>query len=319
MSIRIWILIYSLLLFVPQAASSLSFRFNLSDPAVVDPCRGSELTCDGDAFQIPMLGSPPRTFSTGRVSYRWPVPLWNRDTGELASFAITFTFRMYATNASTVGKDWAGIAADGMAFFLGHYPSRIPDDSWGSNLGLLSRDNNVAAAGDARIVAVEFDTFGNTNTTDTTDRPHMGIDVNSIISVAYTNVGSGLSGGGVLLSAKITYDNATKLLAANLTMDGGVTWYKVSAAIDLRSSLPEEVAVGFSAATGLGVQVNEILSWTFDSTSPSVSRRRRGGRVLLLVAVLVPVLFATAAIALCCALLGFRPWRRHTRSPRWYW
>ena len=96
-------------------------------------------------------------FSVGRASYANPVPLWDNATGELTSFTSTYTFQIKPKNETTFNT--CNVSGDGMAFFLAHFPSRIPPNSYGSNLALFSDSNNLNAYGENRVVAVELDTF----------------------------------------------------------------------------------------------------------------------------------------------------------------
>ncbi|XP_047056302.1 L-type lectin-domain containing receptor kinase IX.1-like [Lolium rigidum] len=243
----------------------------------------------------------PRTFSTGRVSYAQPVRLWDAETGELGSFTTTFSFSIYAADSGSM-------LGDGVAFFLGHYPSSIPTNSWGGNLALMDLNNNRNVVGDKRIVAVEFDTLGNTDFPDVMGSYHMGIDINSIVSVAYTNISNDLRAGDVM-TARISYDNVTQVLAADLRIGG--TSYHVNETVNLRHNLPEEVAVGFSASTGLAIEVNKVLSWTFNSTLTGTDKRtRRPTNKLLAAAILPPAVFV-----LCVVLLCFWVWR--LKATRW--
>ncbi|CAD6268890.1 unnamed protein product [Miscanthus lutarioriparius] len=65
--------------------------------------------------------------------------------------------------------------------------------------------------------------------------------------------------------ATVRYENVTKFLAVELTINGDTSYY-VNATVDLKSYLPEHVAIGFSAATGGGGEQHQILSWSFIST-----------------------------------------------------
>ncbi|TVU08726.1 hypothetical protein EJB05_42138, partial [Eragrostis curvula] len=86
--------------------------------------------------------------------------------------------------------------------------------------------------------------------------------------------------------------------------------YNVSTAVDLRSYLPEDVLVGFSASTGKAGEQHQILSWSFSSTleptTPPPQVRRKVGTTLI--AILVPLL-----VLLACAAVGLLLWRRHKK------
>ncbi|KAI4997307.1 hypothetical protein ZWY2020_052649 [Hordeum vulgare] len=80
----------------------------------------------------------------------------------------------------------------------------------------------TVATGDDRVVAIEFDTYLNDGFD--ASGSHMGIDMNSIISGAYTNA----------------------------TVPG--------------RNLTSVVVIGFSGATGVAVELQQIVSWSFEST-----------------------------------------------------
>ncbi|KAF0914160.1 hypothetical protein E2562_027580 [Oryza meyeriana var. granulata] len=307
-------LCHMLLLFHVHHAISLAFRFDFSKPASY--CTpGAEIACAGDAyFHAPMFEltkndiSEGNYHSIGRMWYAQPVPLWDKATGEVASFRTTFSFQIKPVNLD--------FSADGMAFFLSHYSSGIPHHSSGENLGLFNGSSNKNATGTGRIVAVEFDTYRNKEWEK--DGNHVGIDVNSIVSVVSTSPDKNLT-SGTTMTAEISYDNRTEMLAVTLWING--TLYHVNASVDMRRSLPEEVAVGFSAATGSSIEVHRVLSWSFNSTlawmdssimSPgaapvppeTVSSQPQGklhGTVAISVA---------ASLVLVCAFMGFLLRRR---------
>ncbi|KAF7032995.1 LOW QUALITY PROTEIN: hypothetical protein CFC21_044123 [Triticum aestivum] len=254
----------------PPRATPHSFSFNFSQPGGYD---AQDFSFEGDAYydsqsqRIELTkggGSPNIQNSVGRALHSQPVPLWDVDTGELTRFTTSFTFRINVSGP---------VSGDGLAFFLGHYPpTSIPDPlDNGKNLGLFNRNVSTVATGDERAVAVEFDTFLNPGID--TSGSHMGIDVNSIISRAYTNVTvHGKLTAGLPMTCHISYGNDTKVLAAILQI-GDVT-YHVNTSVDLRQLLPSVVSIGFSGATGVAVELHQIISWSFNSTlDPSPARK----------------------------------------------
>ncbi|KAM3214754.1 hypothetical protein ACQJBY_066983 [Aegilops geniculata] len=232
----------------PRWAFSLSFSLDFSDLTA-----GTSILVAGDA-----LITPPALQLTKncQASYRYKVPLWNGATGEIASFATAFSFRITPEKEDS---------PNGMAFFLGHLPSLdVPRNSSSSaGGGLLPAFAD--GTGESRIVAVEFDAFLN----------HVGIDVssaNSTAASAYATAtwpGKNLTSSSVM-KATVKYNNDTKLLAVILLI--GDALYQVNATVDLRRTLGEEVAVGFSAANGAAAGLHRILSWSFSSTLPESKR-----------------------------------------------
>ncbi|KAF7104464.1 hypothetical protein CFC21_105360 [Triticum aestivum] len=304
------------LYYAPRRAFSLFFDLNFSDPRA-----GSSIAVNGDALvSTSWLELTKNTrdeniqSSVGRAWYDHKVPLWSNATGEMASFTTTFSFRI------TPDKDSLPLTGDGMAFFLGSFPSVLPPGSAGGGLGLLPTNTN--GTGEGRIVAVEFDTFYNSQYRDINGN-HVGIDINSVNSTASTSTartGKNLTSHHVM-EATVKYQNDSKMLAVDLLIDDAL--YQVSTTVDLRRYLPEEVAVGFSAATGEVAELHQILSWSFSSTLESKkeapppaepplpvqtsSRSIHKKLVPILASVLVPLLFL---LVCATAVLG---WRRHKK------
>jgi hypothetical protein len=201
--------------------------------------------------------------SKGRASYNTqPMLLWDRRTGEVASFTTRFSFVIDPQ------KDYGGIdnKGAGMAFFLAGYPSSLPSDPYAYDIGLTNQRADAVATGDSRFVAVEFDTFNDTIALDpNATYDHVGIDVNSIRSVATVSLPSfSLTGN---MTAEVRYDNLSSILAMTLWLgDKRNMSYNLSHEVDLKSVLPENVSVGFSASTSTSVELHQLRSWSFRSS-----------------------------------------------------
>jgi len=308
---------------VPRAGS-LSFDLRFSKPQ--SPNLSQLINCTGDALLTQDTLELTRnrldqssTGSVGRAKYMQAVRLWDGATGETASFTTTFSFRIIPDARTYPG--------DGMAFFLGHFWSDTPRYSGGGSLGLFQGGSN--GTGDGTIVAVEFDTFRNLANDDISSS-HVGIDVNSLNSTASTDTTSRTRNltSGYEMVATVTYENVTRLLAVQLTIND--TSYYVNTTVDLKSYLPEHVAVGFSAATGAGGEQHQVLSWTFTSTlqeppapapapapppaltpGSSIQQPKKRSQGTLIIAVLVPLLFLLA-----CAAAAVVVWQKRRRRRR---
>jgi hypothetical protein len=245
------------------------------------------------------------------------VPLWDRASGKMASFTTTFRFNISPVSDSSDG--------DGLAFFLAPPESGVPVNvtNSGGALGLLPNFpkywNDTAG-----IIAVEFDTFQNLDYADISD-DHIGIDVNSLISTASTNITS--QNNNLKSNSIVRYNNITKLIVADLNINN--TWYNVEKTIDLSKYLPENVAVGFSEATGSYSELHQILSWSFTSTlqvkppapaplppltPDSIQNPKKRSVGILIIAVLVPLLFLLACAAVLAFLVRQQKHRRRRRS-----
>ncbi|RVW67260.1 L-type lectin-domain containing receptor kinase IX.2 [Vitis vinifera] len=138
-----------------------------------------------------------------------------------------------------------------------------------SNFSFVINSRNKSAYGDGItfFLNVEFDTFSNKAKRDPVS-DHVGIDINSTISVKTVNWSSNI-GEGKLNHVSIRYTSSSQNLSVVLItefMDDKTTSQSLSYKVDLREYLPEFVTIGFSGATGKAVQINNIYSWNFSST-----------------------------------------------------
>ncbi|WVZ64617.1 hypothetical protein U9M48_014112 [Paspalum notatum var. saurae] len=293
-------------------AAALSFDFDFSDPStfsLTDFNTSGDAMFHGKLFDLTANAySAGITASVGRVTYAHPVPLRDNATGLVASFTTAFSFAINITDANNKG--------DGMAFFLGHYPPALPANSQGGALGLCTDycDANKTA-GDYRFVAVEFDTFNDSWDPHLT-YDHMGIDVSSIASVANISLPSFSLNGQ--MSARVDYNGSTGVMDVELRFDHSPKFgdatpvFNVSARVDLSAELPEQVAIGFSAATGASIELHQLLSWSFSLVVPwsssggpassPPSDPRIGLKVALGITSSISVFLCIAVVALLRAL-----------------
>lgn len=156
-----------------------------------------------------------------------------------------------------------------MAFYVGPWPPKLPEDSNGGFLGLFN--NPIGTNIDfPPTIAVEFDAFRNDWDPNNTVN-HIGVDVKSITSRAYTPLPDGSFNG--TMSAWVRYDANVSTLSATLRFDDlpQLGLYNVSAIVDFKDAgLPPYAAVGFSGATGDFIERHQILSWSFESTLTGV-------------------------------------------------
>ncbi|MCH96839.1 lectin, partial [Trifolium medium] len=169
----------------------------------------------------------------GQFGLVTPIQIYDKTTGKVADFVTEFTFLVNTNGRSNYG--------DGFAFFIVSPNFKIPDKkkSEGGNLGMFTSETALYTK---QVLLVEFDTFSNEwdPSPAVSQFAHIGIDVNSIRSVAYTPWYSDFSIDGNLAKARIEYDSSDKKL-------------KVL------------VQIGFSASTGDLVETHDILSWSFKS------------------------------------------------------
>ena len=182
----------------------------------------------------------------GRALYPTPIRIWDSATGNVASFVTSFSFFFIEYDSH--------LRADGLIFFLAPTNSAISNNPQGGDLGVV--DEKTAFN---RFVGVEFDDYIN----DWDHKyPHIGIDVNSLIS---TKAAPWNPANGVLVTVNIIYDSLSKTLSVSLTDTNGQV-STVAQVVDLQDVLPETVNVGLSASTSQSCrQINVIETWTFTS------------------------------------------------------
>ncbi|OEL16424.1 L-type lectin-domain containing receptor kinase IX.1 [Dichanthelium oligosanthes] len=312
MSSRARLLVISLVYFMlgashgaPRRAAALSFDFDFSNAStfsLADFTVAGAAAFHGQRFDLTANAyRAGLNYSVGRVAYAHPVSLRDNSTGQVASFTTAFSFVINITDINNKG--------DGMAFFLANYPSTLPPNSAGGSLGLCPANYFVyrTATGQDRFVAVEFDTF-NDSWDPSITYDHMGIDVNAMVSVANITLPSFSLNGQ--MSARVDYNGSTGVMNVELTFDrspkfhGATPTFNVSAQVDLRTALPEQVAIGFSAATGASVELHQLLSWSFSLVAPwsSPDPGTAGLKVALGITSSISLLLCIAVVALLRAL-----------------
>ncbi|KAI3525841.1 hypothetical protein L1887_04970 [Cichorium endivia] len=200
-------------------------------------------------------------FGVGHTFYSRPFRFKNSNTSDAFSFSTSFVFGIIPENPL--------LTFHGMTFAIA--PSKdVIDASSSQHLGLFNRTNDGNASN--HIVAVELDTFRNLELGDI-DSNHIGLDINSIVSVLAATVGyyeNGVFQNLTLASSReirawIDYDGAAKILNVTLAPlhlkkpeKPLVSWKK-----DLSPFLLEEMYVGFTSATGVLLQTFYVVGWSF--------------------------------------------------------
>ncbi|KAJ0935203.1 putative protein kinase RLK-Pelle-L-LEC family [Helianthus annuus] len=247
---------------IPYAAS-VSFNFtnitlkNSQDITI----SGNGAAISDDGIQV----ASTLTDLLGRATYIEPLHLWDNDSTELASFSTSFTFVINSYHTNNY--------ADGLTFFLAQINA---DFYYRGSIGLpLDFRTNTSKY---QFVAVEFDTYRNAwdpidPDANTYVGDHVGIDINSITSVAYRKWFNNITNGKEC-RAVINYCAGSKNLSVSFTnyKNNLPVWETgLNYTVDLRKELPEWVSFGFSASTGTYFEKVIVRSWTFNSTKIKVS------------------------------------------------
>lgn len=269
-------LIYRLLLFLLLSCNSflptiqISFGYNNFMNKVVKvsigdcPEEWKNICLYGDADELDDSGVIDLTsknatsgleWSKGIAIYSKPMQLWNKQTERASNFRTEFSFIIKSSHSDL-------LSGDGLAFFISSFPYEDVSLSRGSGLGLVSIYNRFNEYQNNSFVAVELDTshdFWDPSPT------HVGIDVNSIRSEVYKNLSAGLKNSQGMV--RVNYNSTTFNLSIWMDFDDDDSTPTVlSNIVDLKDKLPENVSVGFIAATSTNTEVNQILSWSFSSS-----------------------------------------------------
>ncbi|KAJ9552132.1 hypothetical protein OSB04_016177 [Centaurea solstitialis] len=255
--------------------------------------------------------TPLVVWTAGRATYIRELHLWDKTSRELASFTTDFSFVIDSMSDA--------LYADGLTFFLAENNSMmVPGGSMGLPFGYDTPIN--------QFVAVEFDSCGDAyNPWDPLDSngtslgDHVGIDINSLTSVAARKWFSNIP-AGELCKTRITYDSASKILSVSFTGFHNNNHTVASQdileyTVDLRAVLPERVIFGFSAATGGDrVQRNNVKSWAFNSSDLQIVTKSPDpvkGKVAIVVGLIVA---SSVLITFLAVLVFYFVWRTKKKT-----
>ncbi|KAK7252458.1 hypothetical protein RIF29_36404 [Crotalaria pallida] len=206
----------------------------------------------------------PLPYGVGLAGYFGIVYLWDKQSGRVADFTTEFTF--------VVNPKGPGLHGDGFTFFLSSVDFILPvENSTGGFLGLFNEETAFNPSLN-KVVAVEFDSFANEWDPNfpVLQSPHIGINVNSIRSVATAPWPSETQPQGAIAKARISYSFYSKQLSVFLSYPYSPVKAEttLSFPVNFTAVLSQQVLIGFSASTGELVETHDILSWSFDASNP---------------------------------------------------
>jgi hypothetical protein len=139
-------------------------------------------------------------------------------------------------------------------------------------MGMFNKQNLGSRTN--QIFAVELDTFANTEFEDV-DNNHVGIDVNSLVSMS-THVAGYYTPDGTFSHLKlisgepmqvwVDYDDSSHRVNVSLApyLQHKPQRPLLSTTLNLTSVLPSSVYVGFASATGVMRSIHRIIGWSFN-------------------------------------------------------
>ncbi|KAF0905891.1 hypothetical protein E2562_008919 [Oryza meyeriana var. granulata] len=301
------------------------------------------LTMDGLAAVMPsgLLALTNATYQTKAHAFH-PTPLRflntssatanATDTATVRSFSTSFVFAIVSDDPKFRDNVDHGLA------FVVSPTKNLSTANAGQYLGLLNVNDNGNPSN--HVFAVELDIIMNPEFGDI-DSNHVGIDVNSLMSLQAKTAGYYDDGTGVfrnlqLKSQKpmqvwVDYDGQARQLDVTLAPAGTSKPRKplLSAAVDLSAVMEDLMYVGFSSATGVVFTHHYVLGWSFslDGAAPSldfsmlpkvpcVGPKHRS----VLLYVVPPIASVLFLFAFLLAIFFFvRRWRRRYAEVREDW
>ncbi|KAL4579387.1 hypothetical protein LXL04_015530 [Taraxacum kok-saghyz] len=305
------ILLLTVLVLANPGSCDVSFSFASFDSNSCDQdgdliCMGSVKSRNGsliitqveDDEQVNINKSSPNLI--GRVLYKTPVIAWP------ATFSTTFTIRI-------VVDPYSALSGDGMAFIIAQDNQPSPQQSYGSYIGILAPSTQ---SGTLRQLAVELDTYKNEYVSDP-DGNHIAIDTISIqdpvVVKSLEKTGIDLKSGREI-TVQITYDGWEKKLKILVAYTGEPLFEIINQRIIMKKTVPRQVYVGFTGATGGAQESHRVINWNFSSTElPEKSLKTTMGlsRKEILLVIILPVLFGILILIAGMVPFAIRAFRRN--------
>ena len=224
--------------------------------------------------------TPASTGLPGSAWFRIPQPV-------AGGFTTTFTFQISSTGAT------APFPADGLAFVIQNDTSETGgtaalDAGGGGSIGYGSNPDTPTGTPISNSLAVEFDTFPNSTDPNANHvavqscgtGPNSSDETATFDDGTHCNLGTNLLGDINLadgnphtVTIEYTPPGVCEFCNGTLqvTLDGTPLFAPISVSLDSLLTLGSggTALVGFTAATGVSVENNDILSWTFTPHSSS--------------------------------------------------
>ncbi|KAA8536357.1 hypothetical protein F0562_028835 [Nyssa sinensis] len=301
------LLLYSLfhLCIIIPPATPLNFSFpsiTTQQNANIMTYRDADISDEG--LQLTPKGIVgEQIWRAGRATYKEPLHLWDKASGNLTDFDTSFSFIIDSEGRPTY--------ADGLAFFLVPNGSQI-QVARASGLGLPI--NHATGNPTSNFVAVEFDTIHNSEWgLDNKSGPHVGININSVRSIASENWTTDIPRGKEN-RAWIRYNSTLQILTVAFTnfINDTQVIHNFTYPINLRMHLPEWVDVGFSASTGGLAELHIVKSWEFSSNLQIDEGLEidQGTKKALVVGLSV----GSCVLVLGLGLVGIGLWKKRSRA-----
>jgi hypothetical protein len=237
---------------------------------------GVNLTLDGGTTVTPnglLMLTNGSLQMKGQAFHPSPLPFRAEanGTGTVRSFSTTFVFAIFG--------QLANLSSHGLAFFATTSREVLSTALPGQFLGLLDNTNGGGNRSD-QIFAVELDTLLNADFRDINSN-HVGVNVNSLISIQSANAGYYDDGSGMfqnlnLISRKamqvwVDYDGMATVITVTMAPLGMARPKKplLQTTVDLSGVVQSTAYVGFSSATGILTTRHFVVGWSFALDGPA--------------------------------------------------
>ncbi|CAA7033715.1 unnamed protein product [Microthlaspi erraticum] len=246
--------------FQKSSSQSLYFIYNGFRPPLTD------ISIQGIAAVTPnglLKLTNATTRKTGHAFYTKPIRFKDSPNGNVSSFSTTFVF--------AISPQLRMLSGFGMTFVVSPKPS-LPYAGASQYMGLFNATNNGDDTN--HVFAVELDTIPNLEVNDM-DENHVGLDINSLISINSSRAGywdkTGQFKNLTMITSKpmqvwIDYDGLTHQIDVTMAPINEDKPRKplVSTVKDLSSVLFQDMFVGFSSSTALVIASDHfVLGWSF--------------------------------------------------------
>ncbi|KAK6124349.1 hypothetical protein DH2020_041919 [Rehmannia glutinosa] len=251
----------------------LAFQLTYAVDFLFNGFGSSDLSLYGDAIiesRVLTLTNATTAFSNGRALYPWKIPTKQPNSSLVIPFSTSFIFAMAPS-----GERFPG---DGLVFcFVPREGTEV--SSSGEYLGLFNFTDNGNPSN--HVFAVEFDVFYNSLVRDINEN-HVGIDVNSLISVRAHEAGYWANdksfkklrlNNGKNYQVWIDYVDGTVNVTVAPAGKKRPNQPLLSVPLNLSQVFVDEMYVGFAASTGAFIESHKILGWSFSNTNFSISER----------------------------------------------
>jgi Legume lectin domain/Protein tyrosine and serine/threonine kinase len=258
----------------------------------------------------------------GHAFYPSPINFRN-SSATVPSFSTTFVFAII--------PQYQDVGGHGLAFAISPHKG-LPGSMPSQHLGLLNDSDNGNSSN--HLIAVELDTVQTIEYEDI-DHNHVGIDINSLISLNSSTAGYYESTKGPLTKLNLMSGDEMRVWinydARSMGLDVRIAPFKmpkpaaplVSSTVNLSDIALNEMYIGFSASTGAGSSHHYVSGWSFSmggdsqdlelSRLPSIPKKfnsKKGGSVATLVALALAGFFLLLILVLSALFFYYKRRKR---------